>query len=44
MNTIEKIWNDFKEKTKTEMAIISSEEILNGKISTFLSFKKYNPK
>ena len=39
MNTIEKIRNDFKEKTKTEMAIISFEEILNGKPSTFLSFK-----
>ena len=39
MSAIEKIWNDFKEKTKTEQAIITSEEILNGKPSTFLPFK-----
>ena len=39
MNNFEKIWNDFKAKTKTEMAIISSEEILNGKPSRILSFK-----
>ena len=39
MNEIIKIWKDFQEKTKTEMAIISLEEILNAKSSIFLSFK-----
>ena len=40
MNEIIKIWDDFQEKTKTEIAKISIEEILNGKSSTFLPFKK----
>ena len=40
MNEIINIWNDFKEKTKTELAIISKEDILNGKNSTILSFKR----
>ena len=39
MNEIISIWKDFQEKTKTELAIISQEEILNGKPSTFLAFK-----
>ena len=39
MNEIIKIWNDFKEKTKTELAIISQEDILNNKTNTYLSFK-----
>ena len=39
MNEIIKIWDDFQEKTKTEIAKISIEEILNGKYSTFLPFK-----
>ena len=39
MSEILKIWEDFKEKTKIELAIISKEDILNGKSSTFLSFK-----
>ena len=39
MNEIIKIWDDFQEKTKTEIAKISIEEILNGKSSTFLPFK-----
>ena len=38
LNEIISIWNDFKEKTKTDLAIISQEEILNGKPSTFLAF------
>ena len=40
MNKIIKIWDDFREKTKSEIAKISIEEILNGKSSTFLPFKK----
>ena len=39
MNEIINIWNDFKEKTKVELAIISQEDILNGRSNTFISFK-----
>ena len=33
------IWKDFKEKTKTEISIITLEDILNPNISTFASFR-----
>ena len=39
INEITKIWKDFQEKTKTDLAIISQEEILNANSSTFLAFK-----
>ena len=39
MNEIIKIWDDFKEKTKTEMAKISEEDILNLSSSMYLPFR-----
>lgn len=39
MNEIIKIWDDFKEKTKTEMAKISEEDILNLRSSMYLPFR-----
>ena len=39
MNEIIHIWEDFKKKTKTELAIISQEDILMGKSSSFLAFR-----
>ena len=39
MNEIIKIWDDFKEKTKTEMAKISEEDILNLRTSMYLPFR-----
>ena len=38
-NEIKKIWDDFKEKTKTEMAIISEEDILNLNHQLYLPFQ-----
>ena len=39
MNEIIAIWNDFKEKTKTELTIISQEKLLNCDPDAFSSFK-----
>lgn len=39
INEIIKKWNDFQEKTKIKLTIISQEEILNRNSSTFLAFK-----
>ena len=39
LNEISNIWADFQEKTRTEMAKISLEDILNGNYSTYLAFK-----
>ena len=39
-NEIIKIWNDFKEKTKVDLAIINLQEILKGLPSTYQEFQK----
>ena len=39
-NKIIKIWNDFKEKTKVDLAIINLQEILKGSPSTYQEFEK----
>ena len=38
MNEIINIWNNKKKKTKVELAIISQEDILNGRSNTFNLF------
>ena len=38
-NEIIKIWEDFKEKTKTELAIISQEDIINNNSNIYIHLK-----